>query len=345
MTRLPTAVRRRRRVHAAARAPPVRGGILATRRRTLLTKQTDLVPFSAPLVTRRTRVPPHAFVVERDAVAAVARVVVVVRAASVRRATGVERTRGRAPTTRAANSFGFGFGFGPPVVAGGWTLLAFRRTASRRSTAVGSRASTASRRCPRSGAPRVTESAVAVAAAVVGSRSCRWASAALPSRESYSSCPPGCDFCFCCCSSSAATRRAASARFLAAAPSPSRPPTLAVTGRPPFRARTAPKLATSADQYSSNTTKLLFCRAYDLRLWCLARNAMSFGDGLSYASRRGVPTFTFKKCVEQKRAPSAALRGFVHVKVQDAARFHLLDASAGGFGDEEPLGTNLEDAE
>ena len=59
----------------------------------------------------------------------------------------------------------------------------------------------------------------------------------------------------------------------------------------------------------------------------------------------GVPTFTLQKCVEQKRAPSAALRGFVHVKVQHAARFHLLDASAGGFGDEEPLGTNLEDAE
>jgi hypothetical protein len=58
-----------------------------------------------------------------------------------------------------------------------------------------------------------------------------------------------------------------------------------------------------------------------------------------------VPTFAFKKRVEQKRAPSAALRGFVHVKVQHAARFHLLDASAGGFGDEEPLGTNLEDAE
>ena len=156
-------------------------------------------------------------------------------AASVRRATGVERTRGRAPTTRAANSFGFGFGFGPPVVAGGWTLLAFRRTASRRSTAVGSRASTASRRCPRSGVPRVTESAVAVAAAVVGSRSCRWASAALPSRESYSSCPQAATFAF------AAAR--AQPRRDAPPPRVSSPPRPALPARPPSRSPAVPRSA------------------------------------------------------------------------------------------------------
>ena len=156
-------------------------------------------------------------------------------AASVRRATGVERTRGRAPTTRAANSFGFGFGFGPPVVAGGWTLLAFRRTASRRSTAVGSRASTASRRCPRSGSPRVTESAVAAAAAVVGSRSCRWASAALPSRESYSSCPQAATFAF------AAAR--AQPRRAAPPPRVSSPPRPALPARPPSRSPAVPRSA------------------------------------------------------------------------------------------------------
>ena len=156
-------------------------------------------------------------------------------AASVRRATGVERTRGRAPTTRAANSFGFDFGFGPPVVAGGWTLLAFRRTASRRSTAVGSRASTASRRCPRSGAPRVTESAVAVAAVVVGSRSCRWASAALPSLESYSFSPQAATFAF------AAAR--AQPRRDAPPPRVSSPPRLVLPAPQPSRSPAVPRSA------------------------------------------------------------------------------------------------------
>ena len=59
---------------------------------------------------------------------------------------------------------------------------------------------------------------------------------------------------------------------------------------------------------------------------------------------RGVPVLALKERVEQQRAPAAPLRRFVHVKVEDAAGFHLLHPAA-RLGDEEPLGPNLEDAD